>query len=300
MAQYKGIILAGGSGSRLYPLTISTSKQLLPVYDKPMIFYPLSVLFLIGIREICIITTPQDQKGFRDLLGDGSRFGAHFEYVTQESPDGLAQAYLLAENFISGHPTAMILGDNIFYGADLKSRLVASMQGDIGCTIHGYAVANPSSFGVVEFDEDHRVVSIVEKPKQPKSNFAITGLYFMDSSCVEKAKRVVESARGELEITDILNQYFEEENLSVNLLGRGFLWFDAGTHDNLLEASNLVGILQRRMNSLIGSPEEIALSNGWLNHQLMIDKIQIYGNSEYRDRLMRILALSEKNYIRKH
>lgn len=288
MEQYKGIILAGGSGSRLHPLTISTSKQLLPVYDKPMIFYPLSVLFLIGIREICIITTPQDQKGFRDLLGDGSRFGAHFEYVVQERPDGLAQAYLLAEDFVSGNPTAMILGDNIFYGADLKKRLALSMQNDSGCTIHGYAVADPSSFGVVEFDEALRAISIAEKPKKPKSNFAITGLYFMDSSCVEKAKRVIPSARGELEITDILNQYLDEENLNVNLLGRGFSWFDAGTHDNLLEASNLVGILQRRMNALIGSPEEIAFSNGWLNEHEIMDLIQLYGKSGYGEGLRRI------------
>lgn len=289
MTNYKGIVLAGGSGTRLYPLTISTSKQLLPVYDKPMIFYPLSVLFLAGIREICIITTPHDQKGFRDLLGDGSQFGAHFEYVIQESPDGLAQAYLLAEEFIDRHPTAMILGDNIFYGADLKKRLVLNMEIDRGCTIFGYSVADPSSFGVVEFDEDKKVVSIDEKPEKPKSNYAITGLYFMDSSCVEKAKNVTPSARGELEIVDILNQYLAEKNLNVNLLGRGFSWFDAGTHDNLLEAGNLVNILQRRMNALIGSPEEIGFANGWLNKQEMLDIIQNYGKSGYGDSLRRIL-----------
>ena len=261
----RGIILAGGSGTRLHPLTRVTSKQLLPVYDKPMIYYPLSSLMLAGIREILIITTPHNQLAFKKLLGNGQQWGLHFEYAVQPSPDGLAQAFMIGEDFIRGHPSCLILGDNILHGHGLPE-LMRRAAADTGCvTVFAYLVDEPRRYGVIEFDEQFGVVSIVEKPKEPKSNWAAIGLYFYDKDVTDLVKTLTPSKRGEYEITDLNNLYIKEKKLKVERMGRGFAWFDAGTFDSLLEAAEFVRVLQSRQGQLISAPEEIAYLNGWIS-----------------------------------
>lgn len=286
----KGIILAGGSGTRLYPITMVTSKQLLPVYDKPMIFYPLSVLMMAGIKDILIISTPTDLPNFKNLLGDGSSFGITLSYAEQPSPDGLAQAFIIGEDFIDGEPCAMILGDNIFYGNGLGKLLKeASRDAQNGkSTIFGYYVDDPERFGVVEFDENENVISIEEKPKKPKSNYCVTGLYFYDKTVSQKAKQVKPSARGELEITDLNVLYLKEDNLSVKLLGRGFAWLDTGTVESLNEASNFVKIVEGTQSVMISAPEEIAFYQGWIDRETLIKQAQKYGKSPYGAHLLKV------------
>ena len=286
----KGIILAGGSGTRLYPLTMVTSKQLLPVYDKPMIYYPLSTLMLAGIKDILIISTPQDLPNFERLLGDGSRYGVSLSYKVQPSPDGLAQAFLLGEEFIGDEPCAMVLGDNIFYGNGFRRLLQEAVQnGENGtATIFGYYVNDPERFGIVEFDESGKVISVEEKPKQPKSNYCITGLYFYDKRVVEYAKTITPSARGELEITDLNRIYLECGDLNVKLLGRGFAWLDTGTMDSLLEASDFVQMIQKRQGIEISAPEEIAYLNGWISKETLLSAAAEYGKSPYGEHLRRV------------
>jgi glucose-1-phosphate thymidylyltransferase len=263
--QRKGIILAGGSGTRLHPITRGVSKQMLPVYDKPMIYYPLSVLMLAGIREIAVITTPHDQVQFQWLLGDGSDFGMRFEWIVQASPDGLAQAYLLAEGFLDGAPSAMVLGDNVFYGHGLPELLAAADARAHGGTVFGYQVADPERYGVVEFDDAGRAISIEEKPAQPKSDYAVTGLYFFDGTAPERARNIRPSARGELEITALIEQYLAEGTLSVEVMGRGFAWLDTGTHDSLIEAGEFVRVIEKRQGLKIGCPEEVAFRMGLID-----------------------------------
>ena len=286
----KGIILAGGSGTRLYPLTMVTSKQLLPVYDKPMIYYPLSTLMLAGIKDILIISTPQDLPNFERLLGDGSRYGVSLSYKVQPSPDGLAQAFLLGEEFIGDEPCAMVLGDNIFYGNGFRKLLQEAVKnGENGtATIFGYYVNDPERFGIVEFDENGKVISVEEKPKQPKSNYCITGLYFYDKRVVEYAKTITPSARGELEITDLNRIYLECGDLNVKLLGRGFAWLDTGTMDSLLEASDFVQMIQKRQGIEISAPEEIAYLNGWISKETLLLAAAEYGKSPYGEHLRRV------------
>ena len=286
----KGIILAGGSGTRLYPLTSVISKQLLPVYDKPMIYYPLSTLMLAGIREILVISTPHDLPAFRRLLGDGSAFGLQLSYAEQPSPDGLAQAFLIGEDFIGDDCCAMVLGDNIFYGNGFSSLLQqAAADAENGkATIFGYYVEDPERFGIVEFDENETVVSIEEKPKQPKSNYCVTGLYFYNNTVCEKAKRVKPSARGELEITDLNVMYLQEGTLSVKLLGRGFAWLDTGTMESLSDASNFVRMVESRQSIMISAPEEIAFRNGWIDKDQLLQSALHYGKSPYGDHLRKV------------
>lgn len=288
----KGIILAGGSGTRLYPLTMITSKQLLPIYDKPMIYYPLSVLMLAGIKEILIISTPQDLPNFEKLLGDGSDFGIELSYKVQPSPDGLAQAFLLGEKFLNGSPCTMILGDNIFYGNGLGSILREAVQNQINgrATVFGYYVEDPERFGVVEFDENNKVISVEEKPSDPKSNYAITGLYVYDNKVVEYAKQVKPSKRGELEITDLNRVYLEKGNLDVKLLGRGFAWLDTGTMDSLNEASNFVKTVQHRQGLVISAPEEISFIKGWINKDKLLLSAKKYGKSPYGEHLRKVAS----------
>lgn len=286
----KGIILAGGAGTRLYPLTMVTSKQLLPVYDKPMIFYPLSTLMLAEIKDILIISTPTDLPNFQRLLGDGSQFGVQFSYKAQPSPDGLAQAFLLGEEFIADNLCAMILGDNIFYGNGFRSTLKEAVKNaDNGlATIFGYYVNDPERFGIVEFDENGRVISVEEKPKNPKSNYCITGLYFYDKRVVEFAKQVKPSGRGELEITDLNRMYLEDGTLTVQLLGRGNAWLDTGTVDSLVEASEFVKMLQTRQGISISAPEEIAYINGWITKEKLMVSADQYGKSPYGAHLKKV------------
>lgn len=286
----KGIILAGGSGTRLYPLTMVTSKQLLPIYDKPMIYYPLSTLMLAGIRDILIISTPTDLPNFKRLLGDGSRYGVNLSYKVQPSPDGLAQAFTLGEEFIGDEPCAMVLGDNIFYGAGLgdhlKKAVEAAQNGQ--ATVFGYYVNDPERFGIVEFDNNWRVISVEEKPKQPKSNYAITGLYFYDKRVVELAKQVKPSARGELEITDLNRMYLEDGTLNVQLLGRGYAWLDTGTMDTLVEAAEFVQVIEQRQGIMISAPEEIAYRHGWITREELLKSADTYGKSPYGEHLHRV------------
>lgn len=285
----KGIILAGGSGTRLYPLTMVASKQLLPVYDKPMIFYPLSTLMLAGIRDILIISTPNDTPNFEKLLGDGSEYGVSLSYKVQPSPDGLAQAFIIGEEFLNGEPCAMILGDNIFYGngfSDILKKAAQDAQNGFS-TIFGYYVNDPERFGIVEFDENGKVLSVEEKPSVPKSHYCITGLYFYDGNAAEFAKRVKPSARGELEITSLNNMYLKEEKLNVRLLGRGFAWLDTGTMDSLLEASDFVRMIQQRQDVQISAPEEIAYKNQWITKEQLLTVAEKYGNSPYGMHLRR-------------
>lgn len=277
----KGIVLAGGSGTRLYPITMGLSKQLLPVYDKPMIYYPLSVLMLTGIREIAIITTPHDQAQFQRLLGDGSDLGLHLTYIAQSSPDGLAQAYLLAEEFLAGAPSAMVLGDNIFFGHGLSDLLAEADAQEAGGTVFGYRVSDPERYGVVDFDADGRVRSIVEKPVRPTSTHAVTGLYFLDGTASEKARRVVPSARGELEITSLLEMYLSEGSLVVKRMGRGYAWLDTGTYASLLDAGNFVRTLQHRQGMQAGCPEEIAFLNRWITADELSRRAQLFAKNDY-------------------
>lgn len=284
----KGIILAGGSGTRLYPLTKVTSKQLLPVYDKPMIYYPLSTLMLAGIRDILIISTPVDLPNFERLLGDGSNYGIHLEYKVQPSPDGLAQAFLLGEEFIDGDSCAMILGDNIFYGSGLGNHLRQAAVKEHGATVFGYYVDDPERFGIVEFDADGKAISIEEKPEHPKSNYCVTGLYFYDKRVVEMAKQIEPSARGELEITDLNRLYLEDGSLDVVTLGRGYAWLDTGTIDALADASEFVKVTENRQGVMISAIEEIAYKNGWITKETLIESAKSYGKSDYGKHLMQV------------
>lgn len=289
MTARKGIILAGGSGTRLYPITEGVSKQLLPIYDKPMIYYPLSVLMLGGMREIAVITTPDDQHQFRRLMGDGSQWGLKLTWIVQPSPDGLAQAYLLAREFLDGAPSAMVLGDNIFFGHGLPEMLAAADQAPAGGTVFAYHVADPERYGVVAFDGD-RVRAIVEKPKVPPSNYAVTGLYFLDGSAPERASRVAPSARGELEITDLLQTYLDEGQLQVQRMGRGYAWLDTGTHASLLDAGNFVRTLEERQGMQTGCPEEIAFTRGWIGRDTLAKAAERYRKTRYGENLVSLLA----------
>lgn len=284
----KGIILAGGSGSRLYPLTLVTSKQLLPVYDKPMIYYPLSTLMLAGIRDILIISTPQDLPNFKKLLGDGSVFGIHLSYEEQPSPDGLAQAFLIGEPFIDGDSCAMILGDNIFYGNGLTRQLRKAAENPHGATVFGYYVEDPERFGIVEFDENGKAVSLEEKPANPKSNYCVTGLYFYDSRVCQLAKQIQPSARGELEITDLNKQYLKDGSLNVVTLGRGYAWLDTGTVDSLTEAGEFVKVIENRQGIKIAAIEEIAYRNGWISREKLVQAAEAYGKSAYGRHLKQV------------
>ena len=287
----KGIVLAGGSGTRLYPLTMITSKQLLPIYDKPMIYYPLSTLMLAGIKDILIISTPRDLPNFENLLGDGSDYGINLSYKVQPSPDGLAQAFLLGEEFIGDDACAMVLGDNIFYGNGFSKVLkeaVKNAEENHRASVFGYYVDDPERFGVVEFDEDNKVISVEEKPKNPKSNYAVTGLYFYDNRCVEYAKQVKPSARGELEITTLNNIFLDKGDLDVKLLGRGYAWLDTGTMDSLIEAGEFVQMVEKRQGIKVSAIEEIAYINGWISKEKLIESAERYGKSPYGEHLKRV------------
>ena len=297
----KGIILAGGSGTRLYPLTLVTSKQLLPVYDKPMIYYPMSTLMLAGIKDILIISTPTDTPRFQQLLGDGSRYGVKLSYAVQPSPDGLAQAFIIGKEFVGDDTAAMVLGDNIFYGNGFSHILARACENAENgrATVFGYHVHDPERFGVVEFDESGKAISIEEKPKQPKSNYAVTGLYFYPKGVAAKAEQVKPSARGELEITTLNDMYLQEGTLSVELLGRGFAWLDTGTFKSLLEAAEFVEMNQSRQNIQISAPEEIAYVKGWITKEQLLDAAEAYGKSPYGEHLRRV-ANDKLRFIEKH
>ena len=290
--QRKGIILAGGSGTRLYPITIGLSKQLLPVYDKPMIYYPLSVLMLAGIRDIAIITTPDDQAQFQRLMGDGSQWGLALTWISQPSPDGLAQAYLLAEGFLAGAPSAMVLGDNIFFGHGLPDLMADADALAIGGTVFGYHVADPERYGVVDFDAAGQVRSIIEKPAKPPSNYAVTGLYFLDGTAPARAAKVQKSARGELEITALLEMYLADGQLTVQRMGRGYAWLDTGTHASLLDAGNFVRTLEERQGLQTGSPDEIAFQRGWISAEALGTRARLFGKNAYGQYLLRLLDQS--------
>ncbi len=281
MTDRKGIILAGGSGTRLYPVTMGVSKQLLPIYDKPMIYYPLSVLMLAGIRDIAVITTPQDSDQFRRVLGDGSQWGITLTYIIQHSPDGLAQAYTLTEDFLDGAPSLMVLGDNIFFGHGLPELLANAGARDTGGTVFGYRVADPERYGVVDFDMDGTVRGIIEKPETPPSHYAVTGLYCLDGTAPVKASRITPSARGELEITSLLEMYLDEGTLTVETMGRGYAWLDTGTHASLLDAGNFVRTLQTRQGLQTGSPDEIAFAQGWIDRAALADRAGQFEKNDY-------------------
>ena len=285
----KGIILAGGSGTRLYPITKGVSKQLLPIYDKPMIYYPISVLMLAGIQDILIITTPEDKESFERLLGDGSQFGVRLQYAIQPSPDGLAQAFIIGEEFIGDSNVCLVLGDNIFYGQGFTPMLKQAVARQKGATVFGYQVKDPERFGVVEFDEHKRAISLEEKPKQPKSNFAVTGLYFYDNDVIQIAKEVKPSDRGELEITTVNQMYLERGDLNVELLGRGFAWLDTGTHASLLEAAQFVETLEKRQGYKVACLEEIALNNGWLSKEQVLQIGQSMSKNDYGQYLISLV-----------
>ncbi|MCI9040872.1 glucose-1-phosphate thymidylyltransferase RfbA [Dubosiella newyorkensis] len=291
----KGIILAGGSGTRLYPLTKVTSKQLLPIYDKPMIYYPMSILMQAGIRDILIISTPEDLPRFEELLGDGHQFGVNLSYKVQPSPDGLAQAFILGEEFIGDDSVAMILGDNIFNGHGLTKRLRAAAQKENGATVFGYYVEDPERFGVVEFDENGKAISLEEKPTEPKSNYAVTGLYFYDNNVVDYAKNLKPSPRGELEITDLNKIYLEKGNLNVTLLGDGFTWLDTGTHESLVDATNFVKTMEDHQHRKIACLEEIAYDNGWIDLDQLKETYEIYKKNQYGTYLKKIM---DRKYIK--
>ncbi|EDP8630018.1 glucose-1-phosphate thymidylyltransferase RfbA [Salmonella bongori] len=285
----KGIILAGGSGTRLYPITMGISKQLLPIYDKPMIYYPLSVLMLAGLKDILIITTPEDQDIFIRLLGDGSQFGINLSYAIQPSPDGLAQAFIIGEDFIGQNPVCLVLGDNIFFGQGFTPKLRAAVERKSGATVFGYQVMDPERFGVVEFDDKFKALSIEEKPSCPKSNWAVTGLYFYDNNVIDIAKSIKPSIRGELEITTVNEIYLKNNELTVEVLGRGFAWLDTGTHDSLIEAGSFVETVQKRQGMMVACPEEIAWRNGWLNDKNLFDRANMLQKTHYGQYLLKIL-----------
>ena len=285
----KGIILAGGSGTRLYPITMGVSKQLLPIYDKPMIYYPLSILMLAGIRDIAVITTPIDQDQFRRTLGDGTHWGVSLSYIAQPSPDGLAQAYLLAEDFLAGNPSAMVLGDNVFFGHGLPELLKQADAREEGGTVFGYHVVDPERYGVIDFDTQGQVRAIIEKPEVPPSNYAVTGLYFLDGTAPERAKSVTPSARGELEIVSLLEMYLEDGLLDVQKMGRGYAWLDTGTHASLLDASNFVRTLENRQGLQTGSIDEIAYNQGWIDDEQLRRRAEIFGKNRYGSYLLSLI-----------
>jgi len=290
LVQRKGILLAGGSGTRLYPLTLAVSKQLMPVYDKPLVYYPLSTLMLSGIRDVLIISTPQDTPRFTELLKDGSQWGMHIQYAVQPKPEGLAQAFLIGRDFVNHHHSALVLGDNIFYGHDLVKQLQASHLRDQGATVFAYHVVDPERYGVVTFDAQQRAVHIEEKPKHPQSNFAVTGLYFYDPQVCDIAADIRPSARGELEITDVNRHYLAQQQLHVETMGRGYAWLDAGTHEGLMEAATFIATLQKRQGLMVACPEEIAYSQGWITAADLEKLAQPYKNTGYGQYLLRLLG----------
>lgn len=290
MINRKGIILAGGSGSRLYPVTQVVSKQLMPVYDKPMVYFPLSTLMLSGIRDVLVISTPQDTPRYNDLLGDGSRWGMNIHYAVQPSPDGLAQAFIIGKDFVGNNPSALVLGDNIFYGHNLVKQLTSANQLETGASVFAYRVNDPERYGVVTFDENQRAISIEEKPKLPKSNFAVTGLYFYDNEVCNIAKDIKPSDRGELEISDINRRYLDQDQLNVEIMGRGYAWLDTGTHDSLLEAASFIATLQKRQGLQVSCPEEIAFRQKWINAEQLIALAEPMKKNNYGQYLLSLLS----------